>query len=188
MKLLQMVLALAVACGVGAADAVTGAEPSGAAKGKSVKLKVGTFDSRAVAVAFFNSEMGRRHAWEWAERYEKAKAAKDETKQQQLEAERQSQRRQIHMQGFSTASVANILDEIKDQIPGIAHEAGVDLIVSKWEIAYQAPGAELVDVTDLMVKPFHTSEKALGWIQDLKKHPPVPAGELKQELDEHLKH
>ena len=72
----------------------------------------------------------------------------------------------LHMQGFSTASVSEYLEHIKDKIPAIAKQAGVDVIVSKWDLAYQSPDAEFVDVTDLMVKPFNPSEKVLKMVEE----------------------
>ena len=77
-----------------------------------------------------------------------------------------------HKQGFGTASVKNLLEHIKQDIPKVAKEAGVDIIVSKWDMAYQAKNAEFVDVTELLIRGFEPSEKALKIIRELRKHKP----------------
>ena len=37
------------------------------------------------------------------------------------------------MQGFSTAPVTNILEQIKDKLPAINNKAGVSVLLSKWD-------------------------------------------------------
>ena len=186
MRVTKIALVLLFVLGAWAVGSATGAEGADGGKAEKAKLRVGTFDSRAVAVAYFNSEVRRRHTRQMMDEYEKAKAANDQQKVKQLEATRRTNEERIHQQGFSTASVANILAEIKDEMPGIAREAGVDVIVSKWDIAYQSPSAEFVDVTGLLIKPFHPNERVLGWIKDLEKQTPIPLEELRKELREHL--
>ena len=62
--------------------------------------------------------------------------------------------------------------------PEIAKQAGVDLIVSQWSVAYRLPDAEFVDVTEPMAKLFQPDEPTWKMLRDLKKHPPVSAEEL----------
>jgi len=157
------------------------------------KVRVGTFDSRALAVAYYRSDAFRRHMEGLKAEYEKAKAAGDEKRVKELEAESSSptwpdsgwppspaQQELIHKQGFSTWPVDNILEQIKGKIPEIAKQAGVDVIVSKWDIVYQRSGVEFIDVTDLMVKPFDPNEQTLKIVKELKKQYPVPLEELKK--------
>jgi len=75
------------------------------------------------------------------------------------------------LQCFSTASVADILEKVKDQLPKVAQEAGVDIIVSKWEIAYSNSTSEIVDVTSHLVKLFNPDEQTLKFIEGLPKQP-----------------
>lgn len=56
----------------------------------------------------------------------------------------------------------------------------MDLIVSKWDIAYQTPGTQTLDITLAIIKPFHPSEKTLRDIQELEKHQPFPLEEAKK--------
>lgn len=55
----------------------------------------------------------------------------------------------------------------------------MELIVSKWKLDFQAPNAEYVDITTLMVQPFSPSTETLKKIQDIQKKEPVPLDELK---------
>jgi hypothetical protein len=147
------------------------------------KVRVGTFDSRAVAMAYYRSEAFIRQMKDLRADYEKAKAAEDEERIKELEVEGPAQQELMHKQGFGTWPVDNILEKIKGKIPEIARQADVDVIVSKWNIVYQGSGVELVDVTDLMVQPFDPDEETLKIVKDIQTMDPVPLEELKDHQD-----
>jgi hypothetical protein len=147
------------------------------------KVLLGTFDSRAVAMAYYRSEAFLSQAGEMRAEYEEAKAAGDEKRVKELEAEGPAQQELMHKQGFSTWPVDNILKIIEENIPEIAEQANVDVIVSKWSIAYQRTEVEFVDVTDLMVKPFSPDEETLKIINEIQKQDPVALEELKDHQD-----
>jgi hypothetical protein len=158
------------------------AEPTTTSK---ARLRVGTFDSRAVAIAWTGSEAFDRQLQQRIQEYKRAEAAGDHETVEKLKAEGRAGQEQLHLQGFGGASVANILDRIKDQIPALAEKAGVDVIVSKWDIVYQAPGAEFVDVTAPMIRLFRPNAKARPMnLKELEKTPLVPLDELKRMKDE----
>ncbi|MHC4122567.1 MAG: OmpH family outer membrane protein [Planctomycetota bacterium] len=137
------------------------------------KVRVGVFDSRAVAIAYAHSEWNEVDS-KMAE-LQKARAAGDTKKIKELEAWGPAQQARLHKQGFGTASVSNLLKHIKDDIPKIAKETGVDIIVSKWDIVYQNPSVKLIDITNEIVKPFKPSGKTLKSIRGIQTHPPVSA-------------
>ena len=141
-------------------------------------LRIGTFDSRAVALAFWRSEEGRKQTNGIHEKYAKAKAAKDEKRMKQLEIEGPGLQVRMHQQVFSTGSVTDIIEKIKTALPPIAKEAGVSLIVSKWQIAYKDPSVEYINVTPQLIKLFHPSDAVLKIIEDLHKKEPVPIEKL----------
>ncbi len=148
-------------------------------KGPDQGMRVGTFDSRALALAYyrskeFNTQMAAMHA-----EHEKAKAAGDDKRVKELEAEGPAQQDLAHKQGFGSWPVDNILEKIKGTIPEIAAQANVQVIVSKWDIVYQQADVKFIDVTDLMVKPFDPDEATLKLIQDIQKQKPVPLDQLK---------
>ena len=148
-------------------------------KTSGVKVRVGTFDSRAVAIAHVRSEAFDRHLKGLRAEYEKATAAGDEKRVKELEAQGPAGQELVHKQSFGTWPVDSILDKIKGKIPKIARLADVDVIVSKWDVVYQRPGVEFVDVTGLMVQPFHPDESTLKVIKGILKQAPVPLEELK---------
>ncbi len=184
MKTLKTTLVLAaLAGGLATGAAILAGAP--ADKAQKAELRVGTFDSRAVTVAFAASEIFDRQFKQKMEEHKKAKTAGDEQKVKKLEAEGQALQQQFHRQGFGTAPVDDLIEHIKDKLPGIAKRAGVDVIVSKWAITYRAADAQLVDVTDLIVEPFKPSERTKGIIREMRDKPPIPLKELEKHQHDH---
>jgi hypothetical protein len=101
----------------------------------------------------------------------------------EIEVRMQLRQRRAHEQGFSTGSVAGILATVKDSLPAVAKRAGVTLIVSKWEVNYQIPEVELVDVTGELVALFHPNEKVLKWMKSCREQKPLPIEEITDDLD-----
>jgi hypothetical protein len=147
-------------------------------KNSGSKVIVGTFDSRVLALAYYRSEASIRQLGEMKAEYEKAKAAGDEKRAKELEAEGPAQQELMHKQVFSTWPVDNILKMVEGNIPEIAKQANVDVIVSKWDIVFQQSGIEFIDLTDLMVQPFNPDEETLKIIEEAKKQDPVALEEL----------
>lgn len=144
------------------------------------KVRIGIFDSRAVAVAYARSAMLAPILKEWKDKYEKAKAEKNEAVIKECEAWGPNYHRLQMLQAYSIASVADILEKVKDQLPKAAQEAGVEILVSKWELAYQNPSMEVVDVTSHLVKIFNPDERTLKILDELSKQPPIPLYEALQ--------
>ena len=146
-------------------------------------LRVGTFDSRAIAIAYARSGEFGQYISSLKEKHKKAKEEGDEKLAEELEALGVSTQQVMHQQGFSIASVADILEKVKAELPKIAEDAGVDIIVSKWEVVYRNPSIEIVDVTSHLVKLFNPDERTLKMIiEDLAKQAPLPLIELLIEI------
>lgn len=82
-----------------------------------------------------------------------------------------------HLQTYSTGSVTNLIEKMKKMktaLPRVAKEAGVSVIISKWQIAYEDPSVEYVDVTPNLVKLFNPSDEMLKIIESLCKSKPFP--------------
>ena len=150
---------------------------------KENALRIGVYDSRAIAVAHGNSTEFQKSLDAVRADYKKAKEAKDDKRVKEIDAQMKAQQRRLHEQGFSTGSVADIMARIKDSLPGVAKKAGVDVIVSKWEVNYQSPDVKVVDVTDDLVALFHVSEKGLEWVKGVKNHAPVPIEQITDHMD-----
>ena len=160
--------------------AVAQAEPAGS-DDSAAKLRVGVFDSRAVALAYYRSAAHMDQIREMKREHAEAKKNGDEERAEELSQKGQRSQHLAHLQGFGTYRIDDLLERIKDGIPGIAEEAGVDIIVSKWDLVHSAPAVELVDVTLQMVKPFDPSPETLKMIaEELPKVDPVPLEELEK--------
>jgi hypothetical protein len=163
------------------------AEPP--AKPAEAKVRVGVYDSRAVAVAFVGSDAwrtstGKELAGKKAE-YDKAKAEGNHKRVAELEAWGKAQQVRLHQQGFSTAPVDDILKHIKDKIPEIAKSAGVGPIVSKWDAETLAKykSAEQVDITTALVDAFHPTKERRQVALDIQKHKPISVKEAENLKD-----
>ncbi|MGB2867260.1 MAG: hypothetical protein WBD36_02315 [Bacteroidota bacterium] len=135
--------------------------------------KIGTYDSRAVAIAFSNSAEGMEFVTHLRDEMSKAKAAKNDSLIREIEKSAQMQQVLAHLRAFSTASVAEILEKHKAEVEVVAKEAGVQLIVSKFELAYSSD-VETVDLTLPLARIFKPREQVLQWLGDLGKHQPMP--------------
>lgn len=142
-------------------------------KTEKTKVCVGLFDSRAVAIAYAGSDWNEKILKSKMAEINAAKAAGDMKKIEQLRSWGSAQQDKLHKQGFGTASVCNLLEHIKGDIPKIAKDAGVDIIVSKWDVVYQNPSVKFVDITEEIVKPFAPDKKALKSIRSIQTHEPV---------------
>jgi hypothetical protein len=158
-----------------------------APKPEKAKFRLGVFDSRAVAVAYAHSKIGQEKIGQEIQGLKKeldaAEAAGDKAKADEIRAEGKAGQERLHQQGFGTASVKKYLDPVKDKIPQVAKDAGVDVIVSKWDLTYQNPAVETVDVTDEVVKLFEPSERVVKMVQEMKKHPPMDEDDVRKIKD-----
>lgn len=149
--------------------------------GAAAELRVGIFDSRAVAIAYAQSAPFQERIREMKAAHRRAEEAGDEERAGELEEQGQSLQHLLHMQGFGTWPIDEILASVRDEIPDLAREAGVDLIVSRWDVVYRRSDVELVNVTEYMMKPFDPSAKLVAELDEIWRTDPVP----NEELEEH---
>ncbi len=161
------------------ASAATGAEVTTAeAPGSSstAPIRVGTFLSRPVALAYGRSPAFMQYVADLKARAKRAEEDGDEELLEELTAEGSGQQERLHLQVFSDAPIDDILDKLADVLPGVAREAGVEIIVA--ETTYASEAVEFVDVTDLLVREFDPTEETLELVEEVKRTPPVDASEL----------
>lgn len=147
------------------------------------KLRVGVYDSRAVAVAWANSTEFKDTMKSIEIEHQKAKEARNDKRVKEIESQMKLQQRRAHEQAFSTGSVAPIMAKVKDRLPEVAKQAGVQIIVSKWELNHQSSDVEIVDVTDKLVALFHVNERGLKWCQEIQQKPPLPMEQISEHMD-----
>ncbi|MCX6542785.1 MAG: hypothetical protein NTV05_00015 [Acidobacteria bacterium] len=137
-------------------------------------LRVGVFDSRAIAIAYGQSPAFGQEMQQLRAQFQQAKTDKNDTLAAELEAKGQTQQTLLHLQGFSTGSVSEILAMFKDAVTAVAKEAKVSAVVSQYELAYQGPNIETVDVTEALVKRINDSPRVVALLGELKKNKPLP--------------
>jgi hypothetical protein len=136
----------------------------------TTKVRIGTYNTRAVALAYGRSEAVLS---EIGKKTKEGQAAKDKDAKRyaQIKTEMEEMQALRHAQVFADAPIGDIMATMKDVLPDIAQKAGVTAIVP--QVNYQDPAIEVVDVTDALVAHYKPDEKTLKFIKDLKSKPPV---------------
>lgn len=116
----------------------------------SAKVRVGTFKRTELLVAFYRSAAWDKELRNMMAERDAAKARGDMEKVKEIEAKGRKSQEHAHKQLAGQASLDNILAHLKDALPAVAKEAGVEVIVEKPLFATER--AQLVDVTALLVK------------------------------------
>lgn len=164
----------AAAFGVAACMSLVHAGP--ASRPAPSGMRVGTYDARAVAVAYAHSDIFDRIYKARKAELDQAKAKGDGRRVEELKAWGKTQQQRLHRQGFAGAPIGDILAHVKDRLPVVADKAGVAVITQ--ETDYVSSAVERVDVTGELVTLFNPKDKTLKIIQDLRKHPPLSMEEI----------
>ena len=129
-----------------------------AAETNNSVARIGTYDSRAVAYAWFWSARHQKQLHELMQAACDARATGDTNRFQELDAKLRQHQAEMHREVFSTAPAAEALADIKDRLPEIQKTARVISLVSQWDsqALKKYPDAEKVDVTDALVREFIT--------------------------------
>jgi len=134
-------------------------------------VRIGTYDSRAVAVAYVRSELSARQMKELKRQHGDAVKANDQKRIEQLNDQGEAMQIRLNLQGFSTAPIDDVLDTVRDRLPQVARQKDVIVIT---RIADHHDGSvELVDVTDELVALFGPNDQTLKIIRELRMQPPV---------------
>ena len=141
---------------------------------EDIGITVGTYDSRCLAIAYYNSEAFDEVMRLQEDRYEEVLETGSTEEIAEFEASMEEMQHQAHLQSFSTGSVDNIISVIYLDLPVIAEEMGVDLIVSSWDLAYIGDDVTTVNVTDAMVDLLSPSDEVLEILEQVKMMPAIP--------------
>ena len=132
-------------------------------------MRIGTYDNRAIAVAYAPSRFNP--VGDNMEAYNAAREAGDEQRIAELEAWGESHQRQLHRQGFGHVPVDDLLAHVAHRLPEVAENADVDAIV--FDCTWTGPNVEVVDVTMELVMLFEPTEKTLKTAREIVKHEPI---------------
>ncbi|MFH1614407.1 MAG: tetratricopeptide repeat protein [Planctomycetota bacterium] len=146
-----------------------------------MKTRVGIYDSRAVACAYWakDDRLDSYHG-SLTEQIEKAEAEGNEKRAKELHSELWDHRKLLHKQVFSNEPINDVLKRIEDELSLVMQEANVVEMVSKWDkkSLKHYKSAEFVDVTDLLVAKINPGEETLKTIHQLKEKEPIPPWQL----------
>ncbi len=163
----------------GAALALTLNAAETTASNDHPRVVVGTFDSRAVAVAHVRSRGFADELHEQLEALERARDAGDGDEVARLEELGPAMQRRVHEQAFGATPVDDILERIRPRLSRIARDAGVDVLVSRWDLVYADARAEFVDVTAALVAEFEPDDATWDVIREILAGDPLPVEELR---------
>ena len=162
-----LILVIALICGWGLRSETYGDGPSA-----EPKLRIGTYVSQAVAIAYYRSELFNKQMADFKAESEKAKAEGRIDEARKLSGKSQALQKQAHRQVFGREPVGDILAYIEDDLPQIARDAAVQAIAGN--VSYHGPGVQTVDITDALVQQFNPSAETLESIKNFRSH--MPAG------------
>lgn len=137
------------------------------------KPTIGTFDSRAVAVAYYQSQYHQQELNRLLADFNKARESGDTLLAMKLNDKVGLLEMLAKDQGFGKASVNNILDSFTKELDELAKRENLSCIVSKWEIYSIDSSFEIVDITDKVVSIINQDEKVKKYIHQLLKSEPV---------------
>jgi hypothetical protein len=146
---------------------------------------IGIYDSRVIAFAHFWSEPYQKSFKERMAAARAAQKAGDAEKVKVLGAALEAEQAELHRQVFSTKPPKDAMDAIKNRLPEIQKQAGLIVIVSKWDEAtlQNYKNATRVDVTDQLVREFiQPTEQQLKMISEMQKSAPVPLKEIDEAI------
>jgi hypothetical protein len=158
---------------LGLAFAASSAGPVVSAAQPPATIRIGTFDSRAVALAYYRSPSVMKELAGMRAELDKAKSAGDQKKVEELQTRGPAMQMLMHQQGFSNGSIGNITSTIANRLPDIARAANVVAVVSCWEVPHAAASVELVDVTPQMVALFAPDAQTMKIIESMKGQKPI---------------
>ncbi len=131
------------------------------------------YDSRSIAVAYYNSSFNDNYHAELKKQFETA----DPKTKKQLEKQAEERQQLAHLQAFSDKPVDDLLEPFKSEIDTIITQNGATTLCSRWQ--YKGNFDNTVDITDEIVKLYNPSEKTLKTVSHMKDNPPVPQWKLK---------
>jgi hypothetical protein len=138
----------------------------------SPKLRVGVYDSRALAVAYSASSFHDAEMKALQKELDDAQAARDTRKVDQIKARGKNMQTVAHLQAFSNGPVDNAISKVRESLPVIAAAAGVDVIVA--DIDFKSDRVETVDVTNLLVAQFKPNDRTQKNIEMIVKQKRIP--------------
>ncbi|MFZ4562580.1 MAG: hypothetical protein ACOYNU_04295 [Bacteroidales bacterium] len=153
------------------------------AQKKSPVIKIGTYDSRIITFAWSRSDYFKERMAKMGQQGDSANKAHDSARIKDLGVQAMSYQHLLHQMVFSNGSAGIIMQIIKDKLPELSRTTGVSVILSKWELNYNDPSFEIIDLTSQVAALFQPKENIDKMAADISAQAPVPLDELGIETD-----
>ncbi len=154
------------------------------AQEKSPCMKIGTYDSRIVTLAWSRGDLFKQYMTSFGQQSDSAKKANDSVRIKELSVHAMMFQHLLHQMVFSSGSIGFIMEKVKDKLPELAKKSGVSLILSKWELTYfKDTEIEVVDLTKPVYMLFEPKEDIEKMAAEMDKIEPVPLNELDIEAE-----
>lgn len=137
------------------------------------RIRIGVYDSRAVALAYYNRDDHFTEMKRFRAEYELARKADNQKRIAEMDLEAKTRQQIKHARVFSNASIPDIIEGMRSDVERIARSADVTIVVSKWDLGWSEAGVERVDVTNEMVATFKPNAQVQRWLAGLKDVEPV---------------
>jgi Skp family chaperone for outer membrane proteins len=145
-----------------------------AAQEPQTPIRIGIYDSRAVAQAYYNSSGYFAQMQTIRKEYDAAKKTNNGKRVAEIDAQMKAHQQMKHTRVFSNASIPDVMETLKETVDRIARASGVRLVVSKWDVGWSDAGVERVDLTDRIVAELKPSAQVQKWLEGLKTQEPLP--------------
>jgi len=139
----------------------------------SQKPRIGIYDSRGVAVAYYQSSHHQEDLNKLLAEYNEAKGIGDTVLARKLNDRVGVLQMIAHDKGFGKGTVTNILDRFNKEMDALANAEKVIFIVSKWEIYSADEDLEFVDLTEKVAAIVNPSDNVKKFIKELENHAPL---------------
>ena len=146
--------------------------PASAQK-KSSAVKIGTYDSRIVMLAYAKSNFFKEKLQKVSKESEELLNSKDSVKMKEGAMKMISFSFNMEKCVFTSASATPIINLVKDQFPEVAKKAGVSMIVSKGDLNYSNPDIEIIDLTQQISTLFDPAGADVKTAAEISKQDPV---------------
>lgn len=141
-------------------------------------IKIGTYDSRVIVLAYSRSEGFKTKLSGMEKKSESDMKSSDSDKKDQAAYRMITYQFLLHQQVFCAGSASAVIEIVKDKLPQVAKDAGVSVIVSKWELPWNDPSAEVVDLTMEIAKLFNPTPDFENTAKEVASKRPIAIEEL----------
>lgn len=139
----------------------------------NAQTRIGVYDSRCIAIWYFNSGEFSGKMKDLMASLKLAKEKNDTIQVKSIEEKGQLMQRIAHDKGFGRGSVAEILENRKSELAELAKNEKLSAIVSKWEVNFSSSEIELVDVTLKLLELLKAPDQIKKYYQDMKSQEPI---------------